>query len=333
MHPSAMRVATMYDVDDIRIEERAVPALQVGDILVRTVASGVCSGDLMPWYVRRKAPFVFGHEIAGTVVGTGERVFVHHHAPCLRCAACMHGDYVQCATWRATAFDPGGMAEYVRVPHANLTDMLVLPDEVELVDASLVEPLACVCKSLRRGGASDGQSIYIIGLGVMGLMHAAVAHARGMRVFGSDFLAQRRERACALGATEAFLPEAAPERLHAATTGGPDIVVCGPGSAAALQHAMEVVRPGGTVVMFTPLEAGERFAFDQSTAYFRDLRLIASYSCGPNDTREALELIGAGVVTAKKLDARLFGFDEVVRAYEAMKNAEVIKAIVVFSNG
>ena len=81
--------------------------------------------------------------------------------------------------------------------------------------------------------------------------------------------------------------------------------------------------------MFTPLEAGERFSFDQSTAYFRDLRLIASYSCGPNDTREALMLIEQGVVKAEHLHAKLFGLHEVVQAYESMRTAEVTKAIVV----
>lgn len=333
-----MRAAVMYDVDDIRIEERPLPRLQSGDVLIRTEASGVCSGDLMPWYVRRKAPFVFGHEISGTVAAVeddaplrlGERVFVHHHAPCLACAACARGDHVQCATWKATSLEPGGMSEYVRIPKANLADTLVLPDGVSFVDASLVEPLACVCKSLRRGHAAADQSIYVIGLGVMGLMHVAVAHARGMRAFGSDFLPQRRERARALGASDAFAPGEAAEKLRALTGEGPDLVICGPGSQAALQHAVESVRPGGTVVMFTPLETSERFVFDQSAAYFRDLRLIASYSCGPDDTREALDLIEARVVTADALGARLFGLDEVASAYEAMRKAQVIKAIVGF---
>src|SRR5580693_3412546 len=114
--PRTMRAAVLYDVDDIRIEERPVPSLEPGDLLVRTAASGICSGDLMPWYVRKKAPFVFGHEPAGTIVAVGgdardrsrslfevgERVFAHHHAPCFECAFCRARDYVQCATWRAS---------------------------------------------------------------------------------------------------------------------------------------------------------------------------------------------------------------------------------------
>ena len=85
-----MRVARLYDFGDIRVEQSARPEPGPGDILVRTRACGICSGDIMPWYIRRKAPLVLGHEPVGVVeeIGRdvsgfkpGERVFVHHHAP------------------------------------------------------------------------------------------------------------------------------------------------------------------------------------------------------------------------------------------------------------
>ncbi|GAC1527770.1 MAG: hypothetical protein NVS2B8_14390 [Vulcanimicrobiaceae bacterium] len=266
--PATMRAAVMYDVDDIRIEERPLPALAAGDVLVRTGASGVCSGGLMPWYVRKKAPFVFGHEPAGTVVALGppidanasvhdiatpelalgDRVFAHHHAPCLSCETCRCGRFVQCATWRATALEPGGMSEYFRVPHANLVDTLRLPAAVSFVDASLVEPLGCVVKSLRRALAiaparslvphdSDavdlrGTTVYVIGAGVMGLMHVAVAAALGATVYASDYHASRRDVARALGAVDAFEPASAQAALVAATgTRLADTTICGPGDA------------------------------------------------------------------------------------------------------
>ena len=147
-----MQAAVLYDVNDIRIEERPVPELSDGDVLVRAAASGICSGDVMAWYIRRKAPLVLGHEPAGIVAevrgesdfAVGDRVFVHHHAPCFECRACRRGNYVQCATWRATKIDPGGIAEYFRVARENQRDTLVLPATVPFPDASLVEPLACV---------------------------------------------------------------------------------------------------------------------------------------------------------------------------------------------
>lgn len=325
-----MRAAVLYDIGDIRIEQRPVPQIGPGELLVKTRASGICSGDVMAWYVRRKAPLVLGHEPAGVVAATGEgvsdfavgdRVFAHHHAPCFSCAACSRGDYVQCATWRKSALDPGGLAEYFRVPRENTGDTLRLPESVPFVDGSLVEPLACVVKSLRRSGIREGQTLYVIGLGVMGLMHGLVAQSRGVRVAGSDFLQPRREFAQTLG-VRAIHPD---EGFTDA-----DVVICGPGSPEALRDAFAAVAPGGTVVMFTPLEPGVPFTFDPNDLYFRDVKLVTSYSCGPQDTREALDLIARRVVTAERLGATEYPLEETATAYAALRKSQIIKPIITF---
>ena len=328
-----MRAAVLYDVDDVRIEERDVPRLDDGELLVRTMASGICSGDVLPWYIRRKAPLVLGHEPAGIVAETrgdsgfsvGDRVFVHHHAPCFACRACERGEYVQCATWRATKIDPGGIAEYFRVPASNLRDTLALPSSVGFPDASLVEPLACVVKSLRRSGVRKGDRVYVIGLGVMGLLHVLAAAHAGAQVFAGDFIAERRQIAERNGA-QAFHPNDAPRVLGA----GADVVICGPGSAAAMRAAIEAVAPGGTVVMFTPFPPEEPVEIDPTRFYFGDLRVVASYSCGPQDTRAALALVEQGVVSAERIGASLVGLDEVPGAYRDLAQARIVKPIVVF---
>lgn len=325
-----MRAAVLYDVDDIRIEEREVPKIGAGEMLVRTRASGICTGDVMAWYVRRKAPLVLGHEPAGVVAAVGagvtefapgDRVFVHHHAPCFSCRACERGDYVQCATWRKTSIDPGGLAEYFRVPRENVRDSLRLPEHVPFVDGSLVEPLACVVKSIRRSGVREGDTIYVIGLGVMGLMHALAAQALGATVAGSDFLEERRAHASSLG-IRAMHPDEG--------FAGANVVICGPGSPEALRDAFAAVAPGGTVVMFTPLEPGVPFTFDPNDLYFRDVKLVTSYSCGPQDTREALDLLARGVVTAERLGATLYPLEEAGAAYEALRASRILKPIVTF---
>jgi L-iditol 2-dehydrogenase len=325
-----MRAAVLYDVDDIRIEERPVPHIGPGELLVHTRASGICTGDVMAWYVRRKAPLVLGHEPSGVVAAVGEgvtefrvgdRVFVHHHAPCFECDVCARGDYVQCATWRRTSIDPGGLAEYFRVPRENTSDTLRLPDGVPLIDGSLVEPLACVVKSLRRSGLQPHQQIYIIGLGVMGLMHGLIALSMGAGVSGTDFLEERRAFAKTLG-IEAVHPDE--------NSGGADVVICGPGSPEALRNAIAAVAPGGTVVMFTPLEPGVPFTFDPNDLYFRDVKLVTSYSCGPQDTRDALALIERGIVTAQRLGATEYPLEEAPAAYDALRHSRIIKPIVTF---
>lgn len=325
-----MRAAVLYDVDDIRVEERDVPSPRDGELLVQTRASGICTGDVMAWYVRRKAPLVLGHEPAGVVAAIGpgvagfspgDRVFVHHHAPCFDCRMCARGDYVQCATWRQTAIEPGGLAEFFRVPAQNVRDTLVLPEHVTFVDGSLVEPLACVVKSLRRSGVRDGESLHVLGLGVMGLMHALVALSRGVRVSGSDPIASRRENGQRLGVQTVQPPQRPPPA---------DVVICGPGTPEALRDAFAAAVPGGTVVMFTPLEPGVPFTLDANDLYFRDVRLVPSYSCGPQDTREALELIAGGVVTAQRLGATLYSLEEAPQAYAALRSSSILKPIVTF---
>jgi threonine dehydrogenase-like Zn-dependent dehydrogenase len=161
-----MKVAKLYSFNDIRIEDIPVPKIGPGDALIKTKASGICSGDVMPWYIEKKAPLVLGHEPAGEIVelgsslvrhpssfSVGDRVFAHHHAPCLVCRYCSRGDHVQCETWKNTKIIPGGISEYILIPEINLkNDTLKLPDNVSFEDGTLVEPTACVLKGLKRSG-------------------------------------------------------------------------------------------------------------------------------------------------------------------------------------
>src|ERR1700682_3830349 len=259
-----MQVARLYDFGDIRVEESARPVVGEGDILIRASACGICSGDIMPWYIKRKAPLVLGHEPVGIVEQTGaavrefkrgDRVFVHHHAPCFQCAACRRGEYVQCATWRATNIIPGGMAEFFLVSAANQRDTLRLPDSIADADGVLIEPAACVVKSLRRSGLKAGESILIIGLGIMGMMHVKIArHLGAGTVIGADLFERRAHRARELGANFGLvvagddLVDQVREVTHGTMA---DVVIVGPGSSRAITTGIAAAGKGATVVQFT----------------------------------------------------------------------------------
>src|SRR3972149_5589472 len=124
-----MRVAVYHTNRDVRVEERPIPQIGPRELLVKVQASGICGSDVLEWYRVPKAPVVLGHEIAagaaevgGEVGGwkTGDRVFVSHHVPCGECAYCKAGHETVCETLRRTNFDPGGFAEYGRVPQGNV---------------------------------------------------------------------------------------------------------------------------------------------------------------------------------------------------------------------
>lgn len=345
MIPSTMRVARLDENLEVGLAEMAVPEVGPGEILVRTRACGICTGDIMGWYMRRKAPLVFGHEPAGEVAAVGDgvtdlrrgdRVFVHHHAPCLECALCARGEFVQCAAWRAGKLVPGGMAEYFAVPAGQVrADTLRLPNEVSFADAALVEPLACTVKSLRRGGIRGGERVVVIGLGIMGQLHVVLArHAGARQVIGLDRVPFRLERARALGADAVVhVDEQAAVAAVNELTGGAlaDTVIVGPGSIEAMELGVALAGRGATVVLFTASRPDDRLTVAPYDLYFREVRLVPSYSCGPNDTREALDLIAAGVVQRSQVVTHEFPLEQVVEAYRTAATTSALKTIVTFS--
>jgi L-iditol 2-dehydrogenase len=341
-----MKVARLYRFNDIRIEEMPIPDVGPRDALVKTKACGICSGDVLPWYIEKKAPLVLGHEPVGTIVAVGEevesfrvgdRVFVHHHAPCLNCRYCRRGYYTMCATWRRSQIVPGGIAEFFLVPEVNLQqDTLKLPDHLPYEDGALIEPTACVVKSFRRASLQTGDVVLVIGLGVMGLIHILLAKEYGAgTVIGADRIASRCEWALRLGAD--YIVNVERENLIewvSMITEGimADTVIVGPGSIEAMQAGLACAGKGSTVLLFTPTPPGDLLPVEPNRLYMDEISLIASYSCGPNDTREALALIQQGVVTAEKLVTDRFGIEETLLAYRAMAESPdtTIKAMITF---
>lgn len=340
-----MKVARLYDATDIRFEEEPIPTVGPGEALVRTRVCGICSGDVMGWYMKKKAPLVFGHEPAGEIVSVGagvkdfqpgDRVFVHHHAPCLTCRSCQRGEFVQCATWRATRIVPGGMAEYFLVPQENLAgDTLRLPEALSFTDGSLIEPTACAVKSLRRSRLASGERIFIIGLGIMGQLHVALArHLGAEQILATDFVPYRREKALQLGADIAIDPSAGPieEAVRDYTNGEmAEIVIVGPGSIEAMELGLRCAARGGTVVLFTTGTPEAVLSVSPHHLYFNEISIVPSYSCGPNDTRDALRLIQSGVVTTEKFITHRFPFASLHEAYRnAAAARDSIKTVVEF---
>ena len=340
-----MKVARLHSFHDIRIEEMPVPQIGPRDALLKTKACGICSGDVMPWYIEKKAPLVLGHEPAGEIVEvgnevtsfkTGDRVFVHHHAPCFSCRYCKRGDYVQCDTWKNTTIIPGGVSEYILIPEINLEhDTLGLPGSVSYEDGALVEPAACVIKALKRAGIKQGDRVLVIGLGIMGQLHVLLARKYGAgRIIGADLVPFRLRKAKEFGADEVIdvsqsdLVDSLKELTEGAMA---DIVIVGPNSIQAMQQGLASAGPGGTVVFFTPASPGEQLEIDPNDLYFRDINIVTSYSCGPTDTADALEILEGGLVSAKKLVTHRFRIDRTAEAFRLTAEAKnSLKAMITF---
>jgi L-iditol 2-dehydrogenase len=319
-----VRVARSVTPRDVRLEEVPDPVAGDGEVVCRVLACGVCGSDVSDAWVAPKIPVVLGHELSGEVlevgagitgVAVGDRVVVHHHAPCGECRRCRRGHETLCERFRSTALDPGGFAERVRVPPELAAELLVL-DGLDAERATFVEPLACVLRAFDRAALRAGDSLLVVGAGTSGLLAVAAAHARAVEaVWVREPRPERLERALALGA----------ER-H-----GNELVdvamVCAP-KPEALAAAFAAVAPGGSVCLYAPPSPGQALGIDGHALYRGEVDLRASYSAGPADMRAALALVASGRVDPAPFITHRLGLDETARALELARTGEALKALV-----
>jgi L-iditol 2-dehydrogenase len=299
-----MRVAMYYNNRDVRLEELPVPRIGSGELLVRTRSSGICGSDLMEWYRIKKAPIVLGHEITGEIVEVGEgvkgfrvgdRVFSSHHVPCGKCRYCVAGHDSVCDLLRTTHFDPGGFAEYIRIPKINVElGTLRMPDTMTFDEGSFIEPLACVVRAQRFARLTAGQTVLVVGSGISGLLHIQLARARGAgRIIATDVSDFRLNAAAEFGADTTLRgSEDVPARVRELNEGRPaDLVIVCTGAMPAIQQAIKSVDRGGTLLFFAPTTAGVDVPIPLFDYWRDEISVITSYAGSGADLKESLELI------------------------------------------
>lgn len=336
-----MKVAKYYSRLDIRLEEVAVPQIRPGEILVQVKACGLCGSDLMAWYAQKKAPVVLGHEPAGVVAEVGEgvtefeigdRVFVHHHVPCFTCHYCLRGSYTLCETFKATQLDPGGFAEYIRVPALNVErDVLKLPADMSFEKATLIEPVATCIRGIERASVQTGDTVVVIGAGVAGLIHVQLARILGAgKIISTDFAAFRLDVAQRLGAD--FTIDARKDvlaTLRELNQGrGADVVVVTADSIEAMEQGMDLAGGGATVLLFAPSSPEVKLPVSPFRLLFSEITIASSYSCSPQETRQALKLVQGGRIRATELITHRFdlaGVGEAIRlAAQAQESLKIV---------
>jgi L-iditol 2-dehydrogenase len=332
-----------YNNRDIRLEEMPVPIIGHDEILMRIEASGICGSDVLEWYRINKAPLVLGHEVAGTVaeIGKGitrykigERIAASHHVPCFTCHYCMSGHETVCDTLRSTNFYPGGFAEYVRLPAINVDRGIYrLPEGVDFEEGTFAEPLACVIRGQRVARFEPGVSVLILGAGISGLLHIALARATGAgRIFATDTNEYRRKAALRFGADAVFdASDDIAARLKEMNGGrlAERVIIC-TGAMKAMQQAFSSVERGGIVLFFASAKPGETIPLNIERTFWRtDITLTTSYAGSPGDHVRAIELIRFGVVPVKEMITHRFPLADTQKGFELVTEAkESIKVII-----
>jgi L-iditol 2-dehydrogenase len=320
-----MRVARSFAAGDVRVEEEPDPEPGPGEVVCEVLACGVCASDVTDWYIAPRLPAVLGHELVGTIAvlgphtaapAPGTRVAIHHHAPCGECRRCRRGHETLCERFRATRLDPGGFAERVRISSELTSELLELPNSLDPITATFIEPLACVLRAQDRAGLHPGDSLLVVGAGVNGLLQIAAAHARGVEaVWVREPRAERLERAEAWGAE------------HHGNELVDVAMVCTP-KPDAIAVASQALAPGGTLCLYAPPAPGAPLPLDGADQFLRELTVTASYSAGPGDMRAALELIASGRIDPSPLVSHRLPLDQTGIALDLQRRGAALKVVV-----
>jgi len=337
-----MRVAMYYSNNDVRLEEMPTPEIGPDELLVKVMASGICGSDVLEWYRIRKAPRVLGHEIAGDIVEkgknikkfkVGDRVFVSHHVPCNTCHYCISGHQTACLTLHTTNFEPGGFAEFIRVPAINVDrGTFLLPKEISYEDGTFIEPLGCVLRGQKIARLRPGQTVLILGSGISGILHIKLAAALGAGlIIATDISPYRMEMARKCGADFVFHgKELTPEKLSKLNQGklAERVILCA-GSLSAAKQALEAVDRGGTILFFAVPHPEDKLVIPINEFWRNEITLLTSYAANIDDLVEAIELLRARRVRVTDMITHRLPLAETGRGFKLVAAAEQSMKVII----
>lgn len=340
-----MKAAYVKGPSSVELKNIERPQAGQGDLLVAMRACGVCGSDVEKIYGQYSQPSMrLGHEPAGTILevgsGTkdfkkGDRVFVHHHVPCYLCHFCLHGNETMCQKYSETNLSPCGLAEEFLVPAWNVSHggVIKLPDYMSFEEATMIEPLACCVRTWNKIKFKRDDSVVILGVGPTGMMHAMLSKIYGMKeIFCFDINEFRLNFARQLDITQAFHStdsDAYSKILSKTENRGVDVAIVATGNLHAIVQSIDLVRRGGTIVLFGVPSKDAKMSLDVSKVYSKEITITPSYAASENDTKTAFGLIKERRVGIKRLITHRFDLSESAKALEyAHQGNDSMKIIV-----
>ena len=352
----------LRDLKRIELGTLPMPEVREGEALVRLHSANICPTDLRKFYnldgksaaaLCSNGGVVLGHEAAGVVeavgwgvtsVNVGDRVAIDPMLPCGKCEYCRTGDFPLCLNLRGVGVSAGSIAdaqnllkdgiggmfaEYVKVPSGNL---FLLPAGMKFSTAAMMEPLADVLHSVEAGAPVPGETVVVIGLGAMGLMHIQVVKAMGVeKIIGIEPVAERREKAQALGASEVFDPTqvdiVAEIKRLTGNLGSDLIFVCAGGRAqtAVTTQALQAIRKKGRIMLYASALKPADIPVDINQIHYSMIRFSGTVGFYPRHGHAALDLLNKGMISVESIRTPTIPFKKLIDAFSLSLKSEVTK--------
>ncbi|MEU7834200.1 MULTISPECIES: zinc-dependent dehydrogenase [unclassified Nonomuraea] len=332
-----MKVARFHAPGDIRVEDAPEPVAGPGELKIRVRNCSTCGTDAKIFkhgHHHIRPPRVMGHEIAGEVVGTGERVQVIAAIPCGTCEECRRGRLTVCPNQESMGYHyDGGFAEYMVIPAKvrAVNGVNVIPSGVGFAEASVAEPLACVLNGQSLARVGPGDDVVVMGAGPIGCLHVRLARARGAaRVFLVDVNADRLAMAAELVRPDAVVDTDAVDQVLKLTGGrGADVVITAAASGAAQEQALRMAARQARISFFGGLpKDAPIIALDSNLVHYRELTIVGANGSSPAHNAEALGLIAEGLVPVADLITHRLPLSQVLDGIDLVSRGAAIKVTI-----
>ncbi len=335
-----MKAAYFTHNKTFKIEQVETAPPGPGEVEIDVAYCGICGTDLhifhgaMPHRLGDRR--VLGHEMSGTVaaigdgvdnISVGQSVVVRPLDHCGQCPACKAGHTHICHNLKFLGIDTdGGFAQKWTVPAHTVH---LLPDNMPLEQAALIEPLAVACHDVSRGRVAEGEDVLVIGGGPIGVLVAMAARAKGGKVTISEVNEARLAIAEKLGFETVNPAKADLAETIMAKTGnkGADVVFEVSGSQSGVNAMTTAIAVRGRIVMVA-IHA-EAPKVDLFQFFWRELELFGARVYRPEDYETAIAMIAAGEVDTDTMITDVAPLDDIQSAFEALDdNPTAMKSLI-----
>jgi threonine dehydrogenase-like Zn-dependent dehydrogenase len=320
-----MMKALVFDGEIKSVVDYPVPEPVEGEALIKVLVAGICNTDIeiTKGYLGFKG--VLGHEFTGLVERInggdqkllGRRVVGRINCGCGLCHYCVSGLENHCPqrTVLGISGRDGAFAEYLVLPVANL---LEVPEKITDEEAVFTEPLAAAFRITEQLQIRPSERILVLGDGKLGILVSLVLNLTQAELTLAGKYEQKLGIASAQGVRTAFVHELKIRKEY-------DVVVDATGSADGFSLALNLVRPGGTIVLKSTI-AG-KWERDLSDLVIDEINVIGS-RCGPFEP--ALRLLSKGMIKVRPMITGIFRFEEIYDAFEAAVEKGSLKVMIDF---
>lgn len=336
-----MKACAIKGVKEFEIKEINEPVIDGNKVIIDVLKTGICGSDIHYWVSGNPVGLVMGHEFCGRVVDkgssklkVGDRVTALPLSPCGKCEACKKGEIEYCSkTWSSaiglSLDNPGGLTKRIAVR----PDMVIkVPDNVSDEEAAMVEPTAVGLHAVHLADIKVGDSVLVIGGGIIGLVSAMFAKMEGAkRVILTETNSERGKKAVSLGVADEWYDATKEETVNeliSLTNGGFDVVIECVGASPAVNSAITLSKQGGKVILVgVSMEPVSTYTI---MAVMKELTLQGAIAYNYNEFKSCLDLISDKKIDVMKFVDDVVPLENVQEAYERLTSGKdaAIKIIV-----